>query len=107
MRGVDFCEEHQPMSCQQFIDWYRKSDQRHIKIISDFVDELRIAGVVPDMRTVAQWREFVNPFRATAVSLAVFDDDQLGFAMKKMMSAKWVTDFNMVTLKKFLINSNK
>jgi hypothetical protein len=107
MRGVDFCEEHQPMNCQQFIDWYQKSDQRHIKIIADFVDELRIAGVAPDLRTVAQWREFVHPFRATATKLSVFDDDQLASAMKRMMAAKWVTDFNLYTLKKFLINSNK
>lgn len=107
MKGVEFCEAHQPMSCQQFVEWYRKSNQRHIKIVAEFVDELRIGGVAPDLRTVAQWREFVSPFRATAVKLSVFDDDQLSAAMKRMMSAKWVTDFNLVTLKKFLINSNK
>lgn len=107
MKGVEFCESHQPMNCQQFVEWYRKSNQRHIKIVAEFVDELRIGGVVPDMRTVAQWREFVRPFRATAVKLSVFDDDQLSAAMKRMMAAKWVTDFNLVTLKKFLINSNK
>jgi hypothetical protein len=107
MRGVEFCEEHQPMSCQQFIDWYKKSDQRHIKIISDYVDELRIAGHAPDLRTVAQWRIFVTPFRPTAVEISVFADDQLATAMKRMMEAKWVTDFNLYTLKKFLINSNK
>jgi hypothetical protein len=107
MRGVELCEAHQPMNCQQFVDWYRKSDQRHIQIIAEFVDELRIAGIAPDMRTVAQWRQFVNPFRGEAAKLVVFDDDQLGTAMKRMMAATWVTDFNLVTLKKFLINSKK
>jgi hypothetical protein len=107
MSGVDFCEEHQPMNCQQFIDWYRRSDQRHILIISDFVDELRIHGVTPDLRTVAQWRAFVKPFMSSARELSKFDDDQLASAMKRMMEAKWVTDFNLHTLKTFLINPHK
>lgn len=107
MRGVGLCEAHQPMNCLQFVEWYRKSPQRHIRIVAEFVDELRLAGIAPDLRTVAQWREFAAPSRATAVKLSVFDDDQLSSAMKRMMSAKWVTDFNLVTLKKFLINSNK
>lgn len=96
------------MSCQQFIVWYRKSEQRHIRIIAEFADELRLSGKNPDFRTVAQWREWAGGrMKKWASELVVFDDDQLGAAMKRMMSADYVTDFNLNTLKTFLFNAKK
>lgn len=107
MKGVFFCEQHQPMQCFQFVEWYRRSDQRHIKIIAEWADELFQNKISPDLRTVAQWREWAKPIMTAAKGLVVFDDDQIGAAMKRMMAAGYVTDFNLHTLKTFVINSKK
>jgi len=107
MKGVEFCEQHQPMSCAQFVAWYRKSEQRHIKIIAEWADELSQNKMAPDLRTVAQWRAWAKPIMTAAKDISVFDDDQIGTAMKRMMSADYVTDFNLHTLKTFLINTKK
>jgi len=107
MKGVEFCEQHQSMSCAQFVAWYRKSEQRHIKIIAEWADELSQNKMAPDLRTVAQWRAWAKPIMTAAKDISVFDDDQIGTAMKRMMSADYVTDFNLHTLKTFLINTKK
>lgn len=107
MKGVWFCEQHQEMKCYQFVEWYRRSEQRHIKIIAEWVDELFQNKIAPDLRTVAQWRAWAKPIMTAAKDLSVFDDDQIGAAMKRMMAADYVTDFNLHTLKTFLINTKK
>lgn len=107
MKGVEFCEMHQPMNCPQFVAWYRKSEQRHIKIIAEWADELFQNKLAPDLRTVAQWREWAKPIMTAAKNISVFDDDQIAGAMKRMMGADYVTDFNLHTLKTFLINAKK
>lgn len=107
MKGVEFCEMHQPMNCSQFVAWYRRSDQRHIKIIAEWADELSQNKLAPDLRTVAQWREWAKPIMTAAKNISVFDDDQIAGAMKRMMGANYVTDFNLHTLKTFLINAKK
>jgi hypothetical protein len=107
MKGVFFCEQHQPMQCFQFVEWYRRSEQRHIKIIAEWADELRLSGRAPELRTVAQWRAWAKPILNAAKNISVFDDDQIAVAMKRMMAADYITDFNLYTLKTFLINTKK
>jgi hypothetical protein len=107
-KGVDRCPTHQPMSCEQFITWYRQSPSRHIKIIAEFLDELRLSGRNPDFRTVAQWQKWADGrMKKWAMELSVFDDDQIGKAIKRMMAADYVTDFNLNTVKTFLFNAKK
>ncbi len=107
MKGVFFCEQHQPMQCFQFVEWYRRSEQRHIKIIAEWADELRLSGRAPELRTVAQWRAWAKPILTAAKDISVFDDDQISVAMKRMMAADYITDFNLHTLKTFLINTKR
>lgn len=107
MKGVFFCEQHQPMQCFQFVEWYRRSEQRHIKIIAEWADELRLSGRAPELRTVAQWRAWAKPILNAAKDISVFDDDQIAVAMKRMMAADYITDFNLHTLKTFLINTKR
>lgn len=107
MKGVFFCEQHQPMQCFQFVEWYRRSEQRHIKIIAEWADELRLSGRAPELRTVAQWRAWEKPILNAAKDISVFDDDQISVAMKRMMAADYITDFNLHTLKTFLINTKR
>lgn len=102
------CPIHQPMNVSQFCSWYARSKSRHIRIISDFADELRVAGKAPDFRTVAQWQAWTDgAMMKHAKILAVFDDDQLGEAMKRMMTAEYLTDFNLATLVRFVRNLKK
>ncbi len=107
MRGRYLCENHEPMQCFQFVEWFRRHESRHIKIIAEWADELRISGRDPGFRTVAQWHAWSKPMMKAAKDLSVFDDDQIGAAIKRMMAADYVTDFNLHTLKTFLINAKK
>jgi len=96
------------MTAEQFIEWFRRSEKRHIRIIAEFADELRLAGKVPEFRTVAQWKAWTDgAMMKHAKGLSVFDDDQLGTAMKRMMEAKYLTDFNLATLARFIKNVQK
>lgn len=107
-KWADRCSFHQPMNAEEFIEWFRRSDQRHIRIIAEFADELRLAGRAPDFRTVAQWRAWTDgKMMNHAKRLSVFDDDHLAKAMKRMMEAKYITEFNLATLDNFVKNAQK
>lgn len=108
IRGRDMCAKHYPMNVEKFIEWYRKSPLRHIRLIAEFTDELYQHGNAPEFETVAQWMEWTDgAMMKWAKKLSVFTDAQLGSAMKRMTGANYITEFNLATLSKFVKNIKK
>ncbi len=107
MKGVEHCTEHEPMTVSQFVAWYRRSPSRHMLIIAEWADELRQCGMAPDLRTVAQWSTWAKTIMTAAKTLEIFQDEQIAEGIKRMMAAEWTTDFNLHTVKSFILNSKK
>ena len=87
------------MDLQKFIEWCKRSPQRHINIIADYADEKKVA-----FETKGQWQEFIRRNLRPAKSLAPYTDRQIGEAMAKLNKAKkeYLTDWTLETLNKFL-----
>lgn len=72
------------VTVDQFIERNRKSTQKHVNIIAEWADELRIAGALNGQyKTRGQWDEgFFKPNLKVAVSISRFDSDQISNAIK-------------------------
>jgi len=98
--GKEYCKIHLPMNLSQFIEWCAKSPQKHINIIGEWAETVK-----PDFRTQGQWTEYINRYLRPAKRLVPFDRDQLenGFRrIKKGIEEKWLTDYTLETLYKFV-----
>jgi len=69
----------EPINSEQFIASCRASKQRHVRIIGEWADELKLNG---EFKTRGQWNEgFFKPNLKWASKLKHFDDDRLTDAM--------------------------
>jgi len=75
------------VSAEQFIQRNRKSNQRHVKIIAEWADELKEANMMNGQyKTRAQWDSgFFKPNLKTAREISNFDDDQISKATSAAM----------------------
>lgn len=102
IKGKEFCKIHHPMDCSAFVTWYRKSKSRYITIIAEFADEVK-----PDLETVAQWEEWAQQHYKPAIKLELFSDTQIANAYAKVKASTYITDYNLNTIIKFLVNTSK
>lgn len=100
VKDRELCKEHQPMSCQEFVEWYRKSDKRYIKLIAEFADEVK-----PTFETIAQWELWAAAHYKAAQDLALFTDEQIAKGYMQVKTSKYITEYNLYTLKKFILNT--
>jgi len=81
---------NEPVSVEQFIERNRKSNQRHVKIIAEWADELKQSDMLNGRyKTRAQWDSgFFKPNLRAAREISNFDDVQIskatGAAMKDL-----------------------
>jgi len=101
IRGREFCKTHQKMSCVEFVEWYRKSEKRYIRIIAEFADEVR----PPECDTVAQWEVWAAAHYRAAKKLEPFPDEKIAVGMDRVKTAKYLTSWNLETLFKFMTNA--
>ena len=87
-----------PMTLQEFIDWCKKSPQRHLHIIADYAEAKE-----PDCTTKAQWEKFIKRNLRPAMDLVPFTDEQIGTAAKQIYGAQWLRKWTLETLSKFLL----
>lgn len=102
IKGKEFCKNHQPMNCAEFVAWYGKSEKRYIRIISEWADTVR-----PEWETVAQWEVWAGESYKAAAKLQVFSDAQMSAAFARLKGAKYLDTYNLTTLLKNLLNTNK
>lgn len=102
IKDRDFCKEHQSMTCVEFVEWYRKSNHRYINLIAEFADEVK-----PDFETVAQWEIWASQHYKAAQKLAPFSDEKIAKAYADTRAAGYITEFNLWTVSKFLLNTSK
>ncbi len=100
VKDREFCKEHQLMTCPEFVEWYRKSEKRYIKLIAEFADEVK-----PVFETIAQWELWAAAHYKAAQELAVFSDEQIEKAYREVKASKYITEFNLYTVKKFVLNT--
>lgn len=67
------------VTVKQFIERNRASKQKHVKIIAEWADELKEAGMLNGQyKTRCQWNAgFFEPNLKIAVSISKFDSDQI------------------------------
>lgn len=87
-----------PMNTNEFIQWCRKSKQRHINLIGEYVDEKK----APQLETKGQWSSFIRRNLRPAKSLSLFDDKQIQRAMNKIKEADYITRWTLETLLKYI-----
>lgn len=102
IKEKEFCRIHHPMDCAAFVAWYRKSKSRYITIIAEFADEVK-----PEFETVAQWEGWAQQHYKPAIKLELFNDDQIAEAYAKVKASTYITEYNLNTIIKFLINTSK
>jgi hypothetical protein len=87
-----------PMSRSEFIEWCRKSPQRHVILIGEYADTIKV-----ELKTKEQWDVFIKRNVRAARDLSVFDDDQISDALHKIMEQqKWLSKYTLETILKFL-----
>jgi hypothetical protein len=97
-----FCRIHHSMTCREFVEWYRLSPRRYIKIVAEWADE-----VSPDCRTVAQWEAWASENFKASKKLEPFTDDQIAASIEKIKAQKHFETFNLETVMKYIVNSSK
>jgi hypothetical protein len=88
------------MNLQEFINWCKKSPQRHIVLIGEYADTIR-----PDFTTKLQWQGFMKRNLRAAKELTPHTDDQIAKAMQNIQKAQgegWLKKYTLETLVKFL-----
>ena len=72
-------DPNEPVNSEQFITSCRASKQRHVRIIGEWADELKLNG---EFKTRKQWDEgFFKPNLQWANKIKHFSDDQISEAM--------------------------
>lgn len=100
IRGKSLCKVHQPMSCDEFVEWYRKSEKRYIRLIAEFADEVKPTTC----ETVAQWETWAACHYKAALKIEPFSDDQIAVGIERVKAAKYLTSWNLETLLKYIVN---
>lgn len=72
-------KEDFPMTCKQFIDWCKKSNQRHIRLIGEWADTIH-----PTHTMKTQWQAYLVANTAHAKKLSVFTDEQIVKAFQEI-----------------------
>jgi len=95
-------DDKSEMSLREFIEWCRKSSQRHINIIGEYADQKQLS----DYNTKGQWTSFIKRNLRASRQLSPYTDDQLSKAMKRLNRAKneqgYIKKWTLETLAKFL-----
>jgi len=83
-----------------FVDWCKKGNQRHIKIIADFAEEKKLK-----FTTRGQWEMLIKRNLRAAQSLAPYTDDQIGKAITAILKAEkgYLEKWTLETVYKYLI----
>ena len=102
LKDRDLCKEHQPLTCKEFIEWFRKSDRRYLNIIAEFADEVK-----PEFETLFQWETWANAHYRAAKLLVAFSDQQIAKGYERLKAAGYISEFNLHTVHKFIINTPK
>lgn len=100
IKGKYLCKMHQPMNADEFVEWYRKSEKRYIRLIAEFADEVK----PKTCETVAQWEAWAACHYRAAQKIAPFSDDQIAVGIERVKAAKYLTSWNLETLLKFIVN---
>lgn len=85
------------MNVEQFVKWCEKSPHRHIEIIGGWASMEE-----PDLRTKAQWKEYLKRYLRAAKRLVPYDDDQIYSAYKEMKEKDWMDKPTLETIYKFI-----
>lgn len=90
------------MGLSDFVLMCRGSDQRHVRIIGEYADDLK-----PDFSTRGQWSQFGRRNMRPARNLVPYTDRQLVAAMNKIMTDSkdnggFITHWSLETLEKYL-----
>lgn len=88
-----------PMNLQEFVDWYKKSPQRHIRIIADFADQKKA-----EFTTKGQWQAFADRNMRAARDLSPYTDEQIAKAVKAILKSDYIEKWGLETVAKYLIN---
>lgn len=102
IKDRDHCKIHQTLDCAGFVEWYRKSAKRYIRLIAELADEVK-----PTFETVAQWEVWAAQHYRAAQTLEPFTDSQIADAFEKVKNSPYITEFNLYTVIKFLTNTSK
>ena len=89
------------MDCPGFYAWTKLSKQKHIKIIGEWADTIKI-----DLRTRGQWSAFIHRNLRAARMLEAFSEDQLSAGFEKIEAANdkgWLKKYTLETLLKFIL----
>lgn len=68
-----------PMNCDEYVEWMKKSPNRHMRILADYADQIK-----PDFTTKGQWHVFTTRFTRAARDLSPFTDDQIERAFERI-----------------------
>jgi hypothetical protein len=95
-------EGKEKMNCKEFVEWFKKSEERYKNIIADWADTCE-----PKFRTKAQWEVWAKSQYSIAKELAPFDDEDFIEAYDQIRKSEKIKSFNLRTLKYFVINIKK
>jgi len=95
-------DDDDPMNLNEFVQWCRTSDQRHIGIIGEYADEKGL-----EYKTYEQWQQLIKRNVRPANRLSPFTDDQIADAMENLNSDKaendgYITRWTLETVEKYL-----
>lgn len=96
--------EDRPMNEAEFIEWCRKSKQKHIRFIGEWADTTH-----PRLTSYYQWQSYIKRNVRAAKLAEPFSEDQIAEALSEIDQAikdKWLTNFTIETLFKFLTKDN-
>ena len=91
---------NEAMNTEEFIAGCRKSGQRHVNIVGEWADELKLNG---EYKTRGQWHEFLKRNLRIAKRLSVFTDEQISGAMVEVDKAEYIDKVTLETVYKFLV----
>lgn len=91
-------KQETPMVLNQFVEWCKKSTQRHIQIIGEWAETVK-----PDLQNRGQWESYIKRHLRAARLLVPFSQEQLERGYEKMMKEKnWLNRYTLETLLKFI-----
>jgi len=87
-----------PMDLKEFVEWTKKSKQRHIQLIGSWAETIQVK-----FKTKSQWDVFIKRNLRAARLLEPFSDQQIIDAFADIeKSSTWLQKFTLETILKFL-----